>query len=355
MEMPAIYTSALIFGPVFVIVLALCVALLVRFSSLKGWIGVAMVVIGIIEVTLVPVWVLWVFLIGLSTLIIGITMFANALLSNRERAGIGIVAIVIGILGILILTRDLFGFAVWLATLIFGIAGAAALLPEQRRAKIGLVSAAVGFVVILISMYTNFLALAFFVGLEVMFSGISVGVSGLPYWAQRHSGGNTIRSLKKILYGLLVFVIFSSALVFSLRTTGALREELFDDWSYKTTADTTVRGVVTEIFLNYEVNNHGYSYHIFPALMIVNVSEVLKAARASAGETWSNLTEANEYWVNQNMTVAYDKPDIPSVTVGQRVEASGYFDMPIEDTWSYSYKLVIAAEIDDSYVLPLQG
>ena len=144
MLVPAIYTSALIFGPAFVIVLALCVALLVRFSSLKGWIGVAMVVIGIIEVTLVPVWVLWVFLIGLITLIVGIIMLPNALFSEQERAGIGLIAVVIGIIGILLFARDIWGFALGLVMLIFGIAGAAALLPEQRRAKIGLVSAAVG-------------------------------------------------------------------------------------------------------------------------------------------------------------------------------------------------------------------
>ena len=145
-------------------------------------------------------------------------------------------------------------------------------------------------------------------------------------------------------------MIFSSALVLSLRATHALREELFDDWSWKTTADTTVRGVVTGIYLNYEVNNYGYSYHIFPALIIVNVTEVVKV-----GESWMNLTEESEHWVNENMTVAYDKPDVPSVTVGQRVEASGYFDMPVEDTWSYSFKLVVAAEIDGSYVMSLQG
>ena len=125
-----------------------------------------------------------------------------------------------------LLTRDLLGFAGWLATLIFGTAGAAVLLLEQRRVKIGLISAAAGFVVILISVYMNFLALAFFVGLEVVFGGISVCVSGLPYWTRKHSGGNTIWHLKKGIYVLLVVVVFSASLVFSLRTTRALREEL---------------------------------------------------------------------------------------------------------------------------------
>ncbi|HLC01078.1 MAG TPA: hypothetical protein VJL33_07160 [Candidatus Bathyarchaeia archaeon] len=349
MMIPPIYTSALIFGPVFLIVLALCLALLARFSSLKGWIGVAMVAIGIIEVSLVPAWVLWVFVIGLSTIIIGVIMLSNAFLPKRERVGIGLIAVAVGIIGILLFAWDLLGFAFGLVTLIFGIAGSAVLLPEQRRVKVGLVSVAVGFVVILVSVYMNFLGLLFFVGLPVVFIGISVGVSGLPYWTRKYSGGNTIWRLRKVLYVLLVIAIFSSALVYSLRTTKALREEFRDDWSWKTTADTTVRGVVTEIYLNHEVNT-GYSYHIFPALIIVNVTEVVEV-----GESWMNLTEESEHWMNENMNVAYDKPDVPSLIVGKRVEARGYFDTPIEDQWAYSYKLVIATEINESYIQPLQG
>jgi len=98
------------------------------------------------------------------------------------------------------------------------------------------------------------------------------------------------------------------------------------------------------------VNIYDYNYHIFPALIIINVTDVVKAEESWS---WANLTEAKEYWMNQNMTVVYDKPDVPSLFVGQRVEASGYFDMPIEDSWSYSHKLVIAMEIDDSYIKPL--
>jgi hypothetical protein len=349
-----IYTSALIFGPAFIIVLASFVALLVRFSSLKTWIGGAMVVIGIIELSLVPFWVFWVFFIGLSTVTIGAMMLAIALLRERERAWIGFIVAAVGIIvGILLVfAGDIWGFALGPITLIFGVAGSAALLPERRRVKIGLVSAAVGFILILISMFTNFFALAFFVGLEVIFGGIAVGVSGLPYWARNHSGGNIIRRLKKSYYVFLAVVIFSSALVFSLRATHILREDLCFKWSYKTTAGTTVRGVVTEFHLNYEVNN-GYSYHIFPALIILNVTDVVKV-----GKTWMDtreLTDESEHWVNENMTVAYDKPDVPVLSVGQRVEASGYFDVPVEDLWSYSWKLVIAAEIDGSYVIPLQA
>jgi hypothetical protein len=165
---------------------------------------------------------------------------------------------------------------------------------------------------------------------------------------RKYSGERAIQRLRKSLYVLLALVIFSSAVVLSLRTTKALREEHLDDWSWKTVADTKVRGIVTEIHLNYEVNVYDYSYHIFPALITVKVTEVLKV-----GDMWPNLTMASAYWVNESMTIAFDKPDVPDVAVGQRVEASGYFDEPPEDAWAYSHKLVIAAEIDDSFIEPL--
>ena len=115
-------------------------------------------------------------------------------------------------------------------------------------------------------------------------------------------------------------------------------------------ADMTVRGVVTGIYLNYEVDVDDYSYHVFPALIIVNVTEVVKA------DLWSmNLTEAREHWMTQNMTVAYDKPDVPNLNVGERVEASGYCDLPVEDSWSYSNKLIIATKIDGSQLTSLSG
>jgi hypothetical protein len=196
-------------------------------------------------------------------------------------------------------------------------------------------------------MYTNFLALAFFVGFEVMFTGISVIVSGLPYWARMHSDGKIVRRLKRSVYAISVIVILSSAFVFSLRATNVLREELYDNWNYATAPDVTVRGVVMEIDLNQEVNNHGYSYHIFPALIVMNVTEVIDA------EGGWNLTERRQYWVNEKMTIAYDKPDVPSLSVGQRVEAKGYYDLPPEDETSYSYKLVVAEKIDDSYIKSL--
>jgi hypothetical protein len=109
-EVPAIYTSALIFGPAFVITLAVFIGLLAKFSSLKGWIGATMVIVGMIEFSLVPDWVLWLFLVGLCTLIIGIIMLATALSTDEVTARAASVAVVVGIIGILAATRSLLFF-----------------------------------------------------------------------------------------------------------------------------------------------------------------------------------------------------------------------------------------------------
>ena len=357
--LPAIYTSVLIFGPAFMIILAISLVLLARFPSLSKVIGFAMVVVGLVEFSLVPAWVLWVFSIGLVTMIVGVIAIAYGLLGKKESlgtlplyenegVGIGLVAVVIGLLIIAVFWYSVWGFALGLSIFAFGTAGAAALLPEHRRVKTGFALAIIGVAVILAAVLTGFLALAFFVGLVVVFAGVSMGISGFLCYSRKGSGGNTLRRLKKYLYMFLAIVIFSSSLVLSLRTTHVLREELYDEWRLETTADTTVRGVITEISLNREVNSYGYSYHIFPALIIVNVTEVVEV-----GESWMNLTELSEHWVNENLTVAYDKSDVPDLSLGELVETSGYYDTPIEDSWSYSHKLIIATEVHNSYIKPL--
>lgn len=249
----AIYTNALIFGPIFIIVLAICLGLTVKFPRDKIWISIVMVMAGFIEIFFGPWWVLWILLTGFSTIILGIVVFFSDLIRNR-----------------------------------------------------------------------------------------------LPFSIKNHLSENRVHHLKKGFYAILTIMILSSVLVFSLRTTHVLREDMNVDWTYATTAGTTIRGIITKISLNCEVNCYGWYYHVFPALITVNVTEIVKV-----GESWVNLTEISRGWINQNMIVAYDKSDVPNLVVGQRVEVSGYFDFPVEDEFPYTNKLVIAMKIDGSYIKSL--
>lgn len=361
MLVPAIYTSALLFGPAFVIFLAIFLALAVRFPRLKGWIGATMLIFGLGEFSLVPAWVFWIFCIELVTVILGTVMVASALLGKRQSIGIsfisekewgiiGLIAVVMGVVGVTMFSHDLGTFLLWLVILVIGIITTASFLPKHLRVKTGLTSFGAGLVAVLGAFFTNLGFPVLFVGLLAVFGGISLCVSGLFYQKRKPLNEKVLRRLKRVSYVLLALLILSATVVFSLRATHVLREELYDAWTYATVADTTVRGVITGVYQNIEVDNDDYSYHVFPALIIVNVTEVIKA------DLWSmNLIETRERWMNQNMTVAYNKPDVPSLNVGERVEVRGYYDLPVEDSWSYSNKLVIAAEIDGSQVTSLQG
>jgi hypothetical protein len=356
------YLYQLILGPALIIVLAVNLVLLVRFPSLRIWIGAALVVIGIGEnLIAVPLMsTLLGFLIAITTLLTGIAVCSSTVCLRLKdvfsKPTISAASILFGIFLVFVAVPSM-SFWVFILGLFFLIAGVVTgsiyaslrLHSSSLKAKLAVLLIALGIVeVFVIAMRSFEWSLVF--GSATLLWGIVMGGSVLLPWARRHLSQQKTRILRIGIYTSLVIVICGSASVMALRATNVLREELYDDWTWTTTADTTVRGVVTGIYLNYEVNNYGYSYHIFPALIIVNVTEVVKV-----GESLMNLTEESEHWVNENMTVAYDRPDVPSVTVGQRVEASGYYDVPVEDSWSYSFKLVVAEEIDGSYVTSLQG
>jgi hypothetical protein len=101
---------------------------------------------------------------------------------------------------------------------------------------------------------------------------------------------------------------------------------------------------VTEIALNYEVNT-GYSYHIFPAYITINVTEFVWGE-----EFLQNQTSSSDYWQHQGSVVIYfEKTDVPKLEVGQRIEVNGFMAPWIEDSL-YSGKLVVASQINGSYI-----
>ena len=356
------YLYQLILGPALIIVLAVNLVLLVRFPSLRIWIGAALVVIGIGEnLIAVPLMsTLWGFLIAITTLLTGIAVCSSTVCLRLKdvfsKPTISAASILFGIFLVFVAVPSM-SFWVFILGLFFLIAGVVTgsiyaslrLHSSSLKAKLAVLLIALGIVeVFVIAMRSFEWSLVF--GSATLLWGIVMGGSVLLPWARRHLSQQKTRILRIGIYISLAMVICGSASVMALRATNVLREELYYDWTLTTTASTAVRGVVTGIYLNYEVNDGGYSYHIFPALIVVNVTEVVKV-----GESWMSLTELSEHWVNENMTIAYDKPDVPDLSVGQWVEASGFFEVPPEDWSYYSYKLVIAAEIDGSYVKSLQG
>ena len=121
-----------------------------------------------------------------------------------------------------------------------------------------------------------------------------------------------------------------------------------DDYSsipeYKT-AHLTVRGTIYNLKLNHEIRQD-VQYHVFPAVIYINITEVVWASEQLMTE-WHIEELPKDTWYGQDtIGIAYDKPDVPKLSKGQTIEASGvYFGCTIS---ACGFKLVVAPEIEGS-------
>ena len=250
------YPYKLVLGPFLVILLAINLALLMKYPSLKSKISGVLILIGLAEaLATMSLAFLWGFIIGLATLIIGIFMGVFASLANN---------------------------------------------PSASR-----------------------------------------------LWAKIHLSQQKTRILRRVAFGFLAITILASALLISARATNIIREQPLETFYGGSSPNLTLRGIIASVALNYEVNT-GYSYHIFPAYLTLNVTAVVWS-----GEPWENQTSAAEYLRHQGSVIIYfEKTDVPTLTVGQQVEVSGYYCQWLEDSL-YSNKLVVSPSISESYVKSL--
>ena len=146
---------------------------------------------------------------------------------------------------------------------------------------------------------------------------------------------------------VVAITILASALLISARATNLIREDYLETYHGGNTPNLTLRGTINSVALNYEVNT-GYSYHIFPAYLTFNVTDVV-----SSSPPWENQTSTLDYLRHQGSIVIYfEKTDVPNLTVGQQVEVSGYY-CPWREDSLYSNKLVVSPSINGSYLNPL--
>jgi hypothetical protein len=152
------------------------------------------------------------------------------------------------------------------------------------------------------------------------------------------------RILKRTVYVLFAIVVLVSAALISARATNLIHEQHLEVFPGDSNPNLTVNGTINSVALNYEVNT-GFSYHIFPAYLTINVSEVIWG-----GHHWENQTTAAEYLQHQGSIVVYfEKTDVPSLAVGQQVEISGYYCLWMEDSL-YSNTLVVSPNVNGSYL-----
>lgn len=128
-----------------------------------------------------------------------------------------------------------------------------------------------------------------------------------------------------------------------------LRLENFDAYSSGryNASDLTVRGTIYDVKLNYEYRGEK-TYHVFSALIYINITEVAWASEELLSEMGIQEYQKTVWDRQDTITIAYDKADVPELSIGQTIEASGvYFRL----TGSvYLWKLVVAPSISESYV-----
>ncbi len=191
------------------------------------------------------------------------------------------------------------------------------------------------------------------IGLATVAVGFFIVLLSSPFLREKlsleetHLTSQKTRTLKRTVYLLLVIVVLASSALISARATNIIHEQHLENFDYANSPNLTVKGTINSVKLNYEVNN-GFSYHIFPAYLTLEISEVVWS-----GQPWENQTTAAEYLLHQGSTIVYfEKTDVPSLMVGQQVEVSGYYCLWIEDSL-YSSTLVVSPNINGSYLSPL--
>jgi hypothetical protein len=293
------YPYQLILGPALIIILAVLLALLVKYPSSKTAIGGAMIFLGAGEVmATLPVAFLWGFFIAVSTLIMGSA-----------------------IIGFKIAVKANYHFSRIKTAAIFMLAGAVGVIVAMPVGSF----------------------FVFIIGLGLLVSGAVVGASALQPWSKMRINQRKTGLLKKSIFVVLAAAIALSASLIAIRaTTNIIHEQRLENYNGGNTPNLTLRGVLAGILLNYEVNT-GYSYHIFPAYITLNVTELVWDG------SWLNQTVTSEYWQHQQIVIYFEKTDIPKITVGQPIEVSGYLYPWLEDSL-YSGKLVVSAQINGSYL-----
>lgn len=159
---------------------------------------------------------------------------------------------------------------------------------------------------------------------------------------------------RRVIYimiaALLIFGASVAVLTYQyLENSDKLGLETWDNYADAgyNVSDLTITGQIYGIKTDYTIEGQ-YSYHKFPALIYLNITKVVWASEQLMSEMGINKLP-NNTWSNQDtIVIAYDKEDVPSLTIGESIEASGcYFRL---SNSVYGGKLVVAQGVNDSYV-----
>jgi hypothetical protein len=305
-----VYPYQMILVPAIVIFLVSALALALHFPRLNKAIGVLLIAVGSGSIVATGFFAsIWGSLTGLITQMMGISIisFATAREDNHRHA------VVTGIV--------LFVFSLCLLIVSFFIDFLIGFL--MRLTAVGLI---VGVGAIYLAYRVNRLPSAQAVRLR------------FKRWSTIHA--------RRALYASFLAVIIVCSFFITVRATKMVREEGLETYNFGDQPNITLRGSVISAAYNYEVNT-GFSYHVFPAYVTFNVTQIVWG-----NGVWENQTQALNYLTRQDLVVYYEKTDAPNLSVGQQIEVSGHYCSWLEDSL-YSETLVVSTAINGSYLNPL--
>jgi hypothetical protein len=151
----------------------------------------------------------------------------------------------------------------------------------------------------------------------------------------------------KLLFVVPLILILSILLIINLSSKP---NDIVENWSgssYRDVSSLTIQGTVYKIETNKRINSE-YGYHVFPAVVHVNITHVIWASEQLMNANGIRYLE-NSTWDRRNtIVIAYDKPESIQLSEGQLIEASGcYCQLSVS---AYLNKLVIHSEIQESYI-----
>jgi len=150
---------------------------------------------------------------------------------------------------------------------------------------------------------------------------------------------------------VMAILTITAGFVFNLmQKKNELKVENWDEENPPCDADLTIQGIVYEVKNNARIEGD-YTYHVFPALIYVNISQVVWASEQLMSEMGIRELQNDTWHQKDTIVIAYDKPDVIQISKGQLIESSGCYYRISNSV--YALKLVIAEGVNGSYVVPL--
>ena len=146
---------------------------------------------------------------------------------------------------------------------------------------------------------------------------------------------------KWVLIGTMVVLMLAAA-----SYQESIGEHMYPQDALHDASNLSVRGIVTSIEENHEVQGFGFdSYHIFRFYIRLNMTDVVWVTEDLE---WVFPTGNNTVNYGKRLVVGYDDFVNPRLSLGQGVECKGYISFAMDSPWTFA--LAVEPSVTGSYL-----